>query len=379
MPTLTDTLAKLSAAPGVSGHENAVRALLVREFQKLADTVEITPLGSVIGILRAQTTRGPRAARPKSSAAPRLLVEAHMDQIGLIVTDIQDGFIRFEEIGYWDSRVLPSQNVLVHGKKTLPGVIGARPPHVLAAAERKRPLALAELFIDLGLSDARARELVSVGDVITLDRALLSLQNEMAASQALDNRAGLAALLEFLRHMQDTPRAWDIYAVANVNEEDSPLYVGAQTAAYAIQPHIAICLDVTHARQVGLSDDALPEAGQGPGIARGANVHPFVFDKLRQAARRRALPHQITVYGSDTETNAWIMQVTGDGIPTGLVEIPLRYMHSAVETIALSDIARAAELLQEFAAQLNADDARALRGETFVRAPARRARAKRRR
>ncbi len=378
MTTLTESLAKLALAPGASGHEDAVRALVVREFQKLVDAVEITPLGSVVGVKRAGAARTRRRARRASvSHAPRLLVEAHMDEIGLVVTDIQDGFIRFQEIGYWDPRVLPSQNVWVHGRKTLPGVVGSRPPHVLSPDERKRALALADLFIDVGMDDARVRELVSPGDTITLDRAVIPLQNEMRAGKAFDDRAGLAALLEFLKQIQNAALAWDIYAVANVNEEDSSLYVGAQTAAYAIQPHIALALDVTYAQQAGMNDDALPQTGQGPGIARGANIHPVVFEKLRQAAQRHAIPHQITVYGGSTATNAWAMQVTGGGIPTGLVEIPLRYMHSSVETIALSDLAHTANLLRAFAADLAADDARALQGETFTRVSARQKRAAR--
>jgi len=372
MATLTDSLVKFAGAHGASGYEDTVRALIIREFQKLTDTVDITPLGSVIGVKRAGGTRARRPSRRASATnAPRLLVEAHMDEIGLVVTEIRDGFIRFEEIGYWDPRVLPSQNVWVHGRKTLPGVIGSRPPHVLTAKERKHALTLDDLFIDVGMTDARARELVSPGDMITLDRAVIPLQNEMCAGKAFDNRASVVALLEFLKQLQNSAPAWDIYAVANVNEEDSPFYVGAQTAAYAIQPQLALCLDVTHAQQAGLNDEALPQTGQGPCIARGANIHPVVFEKLRQTAQRHALSHQITVYGGDTETNAWMMQTTGNGIPTGLVEIPLRYMHSAVETLALSDVQGAAKLLSAFAMNLNAADARALQGETFTRKAAR--------
>ena len=371
MSTLTETLRKLSGTPGPSGHEETIRALIVREFQKLTDTVEITPLGSVIGIKRAGSAKpNERARRTRTKTddtTPRLLVEAHMDEIGLIVTAIQDGFIRFEEIGFWDPRTLPSQNVLVHGRKTLLGVIGMRPPHVVPVKERKHALAVRELFIDVGMSDARVRELVRPGDIITLDRSVTSLENEFFTGKAFDNRSGLATLVHFLRRMQNMPHAWDIYAVANVNEEDSPVYLGAKTSAYHIRPQIALCLDVTHAQQAGLSDDDMPEAGKGPGIARGANVHPFVFEKLREAAQRESIPHQITVYGDDTQTNAWMMQITAAGIPTGLIEIPLRYMHSSVETIALSDLTHTTELLHNFATQLNRDDARALQGETFVR------------
>ncbi len=378
MSTLTNTLTKLSGAHSTSGHEDAVRALVVREFQKLTDAIEITPLGSVIGIRHATPAQNKtRARRANAAPAPRLLVEAHMDEIGLIVTGIQDGFIRFEEIGHWDARILPAQNVLVHGRKSLPGIIGMRPPHVVPAHERERALAVRDLFIDLGMSDARVRELVHPGDVITLDRAVTPLQNDLYTGKAFDNRAGVTALLEFLRQMQNVAHAWDIYAVANVNEEDSQVYVGAQTSAYAIQPQIAICLDVTFAQQADLFDEDLVHAGGGPGIARGANVHPYVFEILRQAALRESIPHQITVYGDDTQTNAWMMQETADGIPTGLVEIPLRYMHSPVEIVSVSDIAHTAQLLRALAASLNVQDARALQGEIFVRVQAKPARAKR--
>ncbi|MBI4670293.1 MAG: M42 family peptidase [Chloroflexi bacterium] len=367
MTALADLLTRFSQTHGTSGNEDAVRALVVREFQKLADDIQITTHGSVIGIRYATTPPRSKSRRAAASSdAPRLLVEAHIDEIGLVVTGIQDGFIRFDEIGYWDPRVLPSQNVLVHGRKTLPGVIGARPPHVLSASERKETLPLPELFIDVGMSDVRVRALVNIGDSITMDRQVTPLQNDFYSGKAFDDRAALVALLEFLRQLQNTPHAWDVYAVANVNEEDSALYLGALTSAFQIRPHVALCLDVTHAYQPGLAQDELARLGQGPCIARGANVHPFVFEKLRQAALSEAIPHHINVYGGDTETNAWMMQVAGEGIPTGLVEIPLRYMHTPVETLHLDDVARAAELVRVFATSLTREDALALHGETFV-------------
>lgn len=368
MSALTELLTRFSQAHGTSGNEDAVRALVVREFKKLTDNIQITTHGSVIGVKYA--TNPPRAnknRKPPPSDAPRLLVEAHMDEIGLVVTGIQDGFLRFDEVGYWDPRVLPSQNVLVHGRKVLPGVIGARPPHVLSAKERQESLPLQQLFIDVGMSDARVREFVSVGDVVTMDRSVTPLENGFYAGKAFDDRAALVVLLEFLRQMQNAAHAWDIYAVANVNEEDSALYLGALTSAFQIRPQLALCLDVTHAYQPGLAEAQLPRLGQGPCIARGANVHPFVFEKLRQAALREAIPHHVTVYGGDTETDAWMMQVAGEGIPTGLLEIPLRYMHTPVEMLHLDDVAHAAELVHAFAASLTREDAGALQGETFVR------------
>lgn len=363
MSTLSELLIKFSQTHGTSGYEDNVRALIVREFKRLVDDVQVTPLGSVIGIRRAKLPRGAR----RNTEIARLLIEAHMDEIGLLVTGIADGFIRFDEIGMFDPRVLPSQNVLVHGRKTLPGVIGARPPHVLSAEERKKSIPLRDLFIDVGMDDARVRELVSVGDFITLDRNVIALQNDFVAGKAFDDRSSLVALLELLRQLQHAQHAWDVYAVANVNEEDSAVYVGALTSTYSIRPHLAICLDVTHAQQPGLNQDHEPRVGEGPCIARGANVHPYVFEKLRAAATREAIPHHITVYGGDTQTNAWMMQVTGEGVPTGLVEIPLRYMHTSVETIHLQDVALTAELLRAFVTALTLDDAQTLQGEKFVR------------
>lgn len=375
MSALPELLTKFSQTHGTSGFEDNVRALVLREFKKRVDEIQITPLGSVIGIKRAKLPRGAK----RSAQTPRVLLEAHMDEIGFLVTGIEEGFLRFDEIGSFDHRVLPLQNVLVHGRKTLPGVIGARPPHVLTMKERKESIPMRDLLIDVGMDDARVRELVNVGDFITMDREVIALQDDAVAGKAFDDRSALTALLEMLRLLQGANHTWDVYVVANVNEEDSALYVGALTSTFAIRPQLAICLDVTHAQQPGFNEDYAPRVGEGPCIARGANVHPVVFEKLHQAAVRKVIPHQITVYGDDTQTNGWMMQVTGEGVPTGLVEIPLRYMHTSVELIHLDDVARTAELLTEFVTSLANEDAVALQGEHFERGTreTRRARAKR--
>lgn len=364
LTALAELLTRFSETHGTSGYEDAVRTLVVREFKKLTDDVQITPLGSVIGIKRATPTRGAR----RNGENPRVLIEAHMDEIGFLVSGIEDGFIRFDEIGMFDPRVLPSQHVLVHGRKTLQGVVGARPPHVLTAKERERSIPLSDLFIDVGMNDESVRQVVSIGDFITFDREVISLQNDFVAGKSFDDRASLVALIEMLRQLQNVKHTWDVYAVANVNEEDSALYIGALTSTYAIRPDVAICLDVTHAQQSGLYSDADPRVSFGPCIARGANVHPMVFEKLRAAAASETIPHHITVYGDDTQTNGWMMQVAGAGVPTGLVEIPLRYMHTSVETIHLQDVAGMAELLRVFVTTLALEDITAFLGETFVRA-----------
>lgn len=363
MADLFALLTRLCQASGVSGGEDQIRSLVARELGKLTDEVQITRLGSVIGIKRAKRPRGLRA-----SLGPRLLIEAHMDQIGLVVTDIQEGFIRFQVVGSWDPRVLPAQNVIVHGRKPLRGIIGARPPHVLSQAERQKPIPLQSLFIDVGLSDARVRELVAIGDMITLEPRVTRLRNNLVVGQALDDRAGIAVLLEFLKQMQEMDHVWDLYAVANVSEEASALYVGAATSTAQIRPQLALALDVTYATQPGVADANVGALGQGPCIARGAHIHPFVHRRLVQTAQRAGIPYRVTVYGGDTKTDAGMMQVTAAGVPTGLVELPLRYMHTSVEMVHLEDLARAAELLRAFALSLDRADAEALPGETYTRA-----------
>lgn len=363
MSHVSELLARFSEAHGTSGFEGDVRAAFIRECKKLVDDIQLTPLGSVIATKRAPRRRG----ATRDDHAPRVLIEAHMDEVGFVVTEIDQGFLRVDQIGSLDPRILPSQNVMVHGKRDLPGVIGSRPPHVLTAQERKESLPLSRLFVDVGMSDAQVRELVSIGDSITMDRQVLPLLNDAFAGKAFDDRSSMVVMLEMLRQLQGRELAWDVVVVANVNEEDSPVYVGAQTAAFRVRPQLAICLDVTHGQQHGNNREDMPRLGAGPGIARGANVHPFVFDRLLKAAQQESIPHQITVYGDDTQTNGWMMQVVGEGIPTGLVELPLRYMHTPVETIRLADIENAANLLVVFVSELERADADALQGEFWAR------------
>lgn len=361
MSFLRDSLFKFSQAYGISGFEDSIRELFSREVKKFVDEIEVTPLGSVIAIKRA-------AQRSKrGQPVPRVLVEAHMDEIGFIVTGIENGFIRFATVGSFDVRVLPSQNVLIHGRKRLPGVIGMRPPHVIPVAERKRPVPLQSLFIDVGMPDARVRECVSVGDPITLDRSVISLRNNNLSGKSFDDRSALAILLDALRQLQAVALEWDLYVVANVNEEQSSLYIGALTSTFQIKPDIAIAIDVTHAEQPGIPDVNVAHLDHGPNIALGANIHPFVHRRLIDAATSHSIPYRVSVYGGDTQTNAWMMQVVAEGVPTGLIEIPLRYMHTSVEMLNLNDLERAAELVKAFVSSLKVSDHQAMQGETFVR------------
>lgn len=352
-----DFLQKLSEASGVSGFEHAVRDLVIEGFRPYADEITLTPMGSVIAFKRG--TRDPKERVP----APKVLIEGHMDEIGLMVTDIDKGFIRFTQVGGFDVRVLLAQEVIVHGKKELHGIIGSRPPHVLTAEEREKVIPLDQLFVDVGLPEEQVRELVKPGDLITIARQMTALKNNLVAGKAFDDRCAVVTLAEALRHLASLKHAWDVYAVANVQEEDGAWFGGAFTSTYKINPDVAIALDVGHADQPGTSEINVVPLNSGMGIAMGPNIHPLVHRKLVEVAKAQEIPFQVTAYAGPTGTDAWAMQVVRQGIPTGLIDIPLRYMHTSVEMLSVSDLERIGRLLAAFCAALDSKFLRELRGE----------------
>ena len=346
-----DFLRMLSEAHGVSGYEHAIRELVIQEFKPYADEITVTPMGGVIALQRG-TGQAP---------APKVLIEGHMDEIGLIVTAIDQGYLRFTQVGGFDARVLLAQQVIVHGKQMLPGIIGARPPHVLTAEERAKVIPMNDLWIDVGLPEARVRELIQVGDLITIDRKLVTLKNNLVAGKAFDDRAAVVTVAEALKQLATMKHTWDVYAVANVQEEVG--LKGAQTSTYQINPDVAIAVDVGHADQPNVSEvDAIPLDG-GMGIAIGPNIHPLVYEQLTSIARANEIPFKIAPEEGPTGTNAWAMQIVREGIPTGLIDIPLRYMHTSVETISLTDLDRIARLLALFCASLDDKFLKQIRGE----------------
>ncbi len=366
-------LERLSAASGVSGYEHTVRDLVIEAFQPYADEVSVTAMGSIIALRRG--TWDSKNQRP----APKVLIEGHMDEIGLMVTDIDQGFLRFTQVGGFDVRVLPSQEVLVHAREELRGIIGSRPPHVLSEEERQKVTPMSELFVDVGLPEERVRELVQVGDLITIARQVVSLKNNLVAGKAFDDRSAVAAVAEALRQLSTMRHTWDVYAVANVQEEVG--LKGAATSAYQINPDVAVAVDVGHADQPNTTEINAVPLDNGMGIAAGPNVHPLLHERLTQIAREHEIPYRVTAYAGATGTNAWSMQVVREGIPTALIDIPLRYMHTSVETLSLTDLERVGRLLAGFCASLDDQFLCQLRGENSstveAKAPGRASRARR--
>ncbi len=337
-------LKTLVEAHAPSGHEAPLRAIVAQAWDGLVARTEQDKLGSLIGIKPAT-----RAINPPR----KIMLAAHMDEIGMMVRDVVDGFIYLHRISGVDNRVMMAQPVRVHGRESLPGIVASVPPHLLPAAARKKYPSFDELIVDVGLPAADVERLVRIGDLVTVDVPMIDLNGKRVAGKAMDDRACLAAVTACLHHLQGMHHTWDVYATATVQEETG-LY-GATTAAHFIAPDIAIALDVCFAPQAGVDADDAKEMGGGPCIGIGPNFHPKLVEKIKAVARDYEIKLQDDVIPGASGTDAWSIQVALEGIPTALLEVPLRNMHSPVETVDLRDIERAGRLLAQFIASLDAD------------------------
>lgn len=337
-------LKTLTEAHAPSGHEAPVRDLLRAAWLGLTDRLEQDKLGSLIGVKTATQPLDP----PR-----RIMLAAHMDEIGLMVRDVIDGFIAVHRISGVDARLMLAQPVIVHGRRSLPGIVASVPPHLLPANARGKYPGFDDLLIDVGLPAAEVTELVRIGDLITPDAPLVELNGQRVAGKAMDDRACVAAVTVCLDALHGLHHSWDVYAAATVQEETG-LY-GAATAAYHIQPDIAVALDVTFAPQPGVDSDDTAEMNGGPAIGLGPNFHPKLVEKIKDIARKYEIKLQDDVLPGASGTDAWAIQVAQEGVPTALLSIPIRNMHSPVETVDLRDIERTGRLLAQFIAALDGD------------------------
>jgi endoglucanase len=246
--------------------------------------------------------------------------------------------------------VLFGQRVTVHGRCELPGMVVSVPPHFTSPAEREKPVSLDRLFVDVGLPVDEVERHVRVGDVITLRARMVRLNGAYVACKAMDDRASVAAMVLCLEELGRRRHAWDVYAVATVQEETG--CIGAGVGAYGIEPTAAVAIDVTFGQQPGTPGPETFKMDGGPSLAIGPNIHPRMFDRLVAAARALELPYQVEPAPGHSGTDAWSIQVARSGVPTAVVGIPVRSMHSPVETVCLRDVERTGRLLAEFAVRL---------------------------
>jgi putative aminopeptidase FrvX len=340
---LIAVLKRLSAAPGVSGAESAVRTLLIDILTPLADEVSVDIPGNVTAFRRGTQT---------GTARRKVMLSAHMDEIGLVVTGHEGEFLRFTQIGGIDDRILLGQEVLVHGRCPLPGVIASRPPHVVSPDERNKVIPQHKLFVDVGLPADELKAQVRVGDIISFNCEPVELMGDWIAGKALDNRASVAAIYGCLRALAEMSHVWDVYAIATVQEEHGS-YLGATTGTFRIQPDVALVIDTTYGYMPGLSEAETFKLGEGPALSIGPNIHPTIYRRLGDLADALEIPRQTEPLPGHSGTEAWHVQISRAGIPTGIISLPIRNMHTPVEIVSVKDVARSARLMAHFVAGLD--------------------------
>jgi endoglucanase len=333
---LAEILEKLSNACGIAGREEEVRSLMNKLLKPHVDEVKEDKLGNVIGIKRGKKN------------APKVMLAAHMDEIGLLVKTIsKEGFIQFAKIGGIDDRILLAQNVIVYTEKgPLHGIIGSKPPHIQKEEERKRVLTYDELFIDVGAENQEeAKKMgVRIGDPIGFDVKFSKIGKDVVIGKAFDDRVGCAAMIEAMKHLKNTECT--IYAVGTVQEEVG--LRGATTAAFGICPDIGIALDVTVAGDMpGVKEAEAPiKMRKGPSLTVadfGLITHPKVLRLLVDAAEENKIPYQLET-GLPGSTDAARISLTREGVPCGVISIPTRYIHSPSSLLSLKDVENAVKL-----------------------------------
>jgi putative aminopeptidase FrvX len=344
-------LAELLAARGPSGYESAPAEVWLRAasaFAQVSTDVLGTPLARV-------------APKHGYDASPRrLLVMGHIDEIGLIVTHIDDeGYLWFRGVGGWDTQVLVGQRVVLDTLNgPVRGVVGKKPIHLQREEDRKKVPEMRDMHIDIGARDGeQARELVRIGDAAVIDAEPVELPNGRLTARALDNRLGSFVALEAARLVAEAGGAqWELAAVAAAQEEIT--FGGSRTSAFALQPDAAIVVDVTHATDapgIDVKEACKHELGSGAVITRGSTLHPALVELLCETAEAEKIPFTLEASARATGTDADAVHISRGGIPTGLVSIPLRYRHSPVELVQLDDVLACARLIAAVALRLDGD------------------------
>ncbi len=348
-----DTLKSLAEVLGVSGYEDEVRGLVIDMLKPYADEVRVDALGNVIAVKKGSRGGG------------RVMLAGHMDEIGLMVSNIEkNGFLRVQPVGGWNTVVLPGQRVQIltsKGDKVL-GVIGHIPPHILKPDEAKQVPEMKNLFIDVG---ARNREEVEemgveIGSVVVIERTVERLgRGDVVSGKAFDDRVGVAVMIHAFREVEGNEA--DLYAVATVQEEVG--LKGARTSAYRISPDVAIALDVTVAADVPdvKESEQISKLGKGPAIklmdgrsGSGLLTNPHVKRLLLEVAKEEDIPYQLEVLSGGT-TDATIIALNKEGVPAGVISIPTRYIHSPVEVLDLGDCVNATRLTKGFVEKATLD------------------------
>jgi len=335
-------LEKLSNAHGIAGYEGSVRAIIKKEIESYVDEVKTDTFGNLIAV--------------KKGKSPSVMIAAHMDEIGLMAKYVDDeGFVRFAKVGGWFDQTLVNQRVLLHTKKgDVAGVIGSKPVHVMESEEKKKAIEAKDMFIDVGASsrdDATAMG-IEPGVTASIDQKMVGLANDTVTGKAFDDRAGGAVLITAMQRIAGMTLKPSVIAVFTVQEEVG--LKGARTSAFGLNPDVAVAIDACIPGDhpgIKKTDSAI-QVGKGPVITvmdaggRGVITHPKVLEWLCETAKAKGIPYQMDVTERGT-TDASAISLTREGIPSGVISVATRYIHTPVELLSLPDLEKTAELVVE--------------------------------
>ncbi len=341
---MIEILKNLSDKGGISGFEYTVAPFIAEILKEYCDSVETDRAGNIVGKIYAE-----------QKDAPTVMIEAHMDGIGLMVKEITDrGFLTFVPVGGIDPRILPAAEVVVCGKANLFGVIGAKPPHLQSENDRKKAPKMEDMYIDIGMDKETAEHQVSVGDMVYFKTEAIELINRRVSGKYLDNRAGVVALLHALKGLKGKRLPFHVAVLIAVQEEVG--LRGAVMGTFCISPDVAIVVDVCHGKTPDSGSDSTFSLGSGTVLSLGPNIHPKLSSLMREVAEKENIKFSLDVDGGDTGTDAWAVQVSKNGVATALLSIPLSYMHTTVETLSMDDVYATGELILKTLLNLNAEE-----------------------
>ena len=330
---LKSLITELCSLSGPAGFEGSVNEYCARALEPYVDEMHTDAMGNLIAIRRC--------GKP---GAKKLMLDAHMDEIGFIVTGYDKGFLRFAQLGGVDPRMLPAREVRVLAEgETYYGVIDTMPPHVLDSGDMSKSIDAKKLCIDVGFTQEEAQEKIPLGTPVVFAGSCRELGENVLCGKTMDDRACLAAIIKTMELISGCDIDMDIVVLVATQEELGMR--GAITGAYGVNPDYAISLDVTHAYTPDAKKTETVKFGGGAAIARGPNMNRSLTEDIIRCAKAKEIPYQLEVISGCSGTNAWVIQISRDGVATALISIPVKYMHSPVETLNMADAQSAVDIL----------------------------------
>ena len=330
-----EVLGRLCALAGPSGFEGAVAREAARLLEPLVDRVRVDRMGSVVGL---------RSCGKES--APKLLLDAHLDEIGFLVTGHEEGFLRIAPLGGVDPRMLPDRELTILTQPPMLGVVACLPPHIQTREDMDKSQPMKEMVVDVGLTQEEAQRLIPIGTPAVYRTGCAPLGEELLCGKALDDRACFAILLDTLERLAGEELDVDLYVLGSTQEETHS--TGAITAAFGVVPDLCVAVDVTHGDSPDAPKDKTFKLGGGPVIGVGPNCTRWMSKRLERKAKELDMDCQIEVMAGHSGTNGWDLQISREGVATAVLSLPLRYMHTPVETASRADMTDCARLLAQF-------------------------------